>query len=240
MEVVKRVCLLTGASGVLGTAFIERYADRYQIVAVHHRNAVQFATQEQTFVDPLLPSRAVEANALAVLAFRADLSKPGDIDQLIALVLAQVGGIDLLINAAAVRSWSPLLANGGQDESELVFRVNVLAPLRLSLGLAQAFWRVDPDANMQFNRNIVNVSSIAGQFVYPDLGQALYASSKAALNHLTYHMASEFWDIGVRVNAVAPNTFPGLVPTCEVLEAIVALDAGLQTGELLSLPGLTP
>lgn len=38
-----RVCLLTGASGPLGTALIERYADRYQIVAVHHRRPLYFA-----------------------------------------------------------------------------------------------------------------------------------------------------------------------------------------------------
>ena len=56
--------------------------------------------------------------------------------------------------------------------------------------------------------------------MYPDLGQALYASSKAALNHLTYHLASELWDIGVRVNAVAPDTFPGRVSIDDIRTAV--------------------
>lgn len=116
-----------------------------------------------------------------------------------------------------------------------MFNVNILAPLRLSLSLAKTFWHVDPPMNVQLNRNIVNISSTAGLFVYPNTGEALYASSKAALNHLTYHLASEFWDLGIRVNAVAPDTFPGRVSFDEVLDAIIMLDESDGTGDVLPL-----
>jgi NAD(P)-dependent dehydrogenase (short-subunit alcohol dehydrogenase family) len=231
---MKRVCLLTGASGLLGNAFIERYASEYEIVAVYHRNAVRFATQDQEFVDPLDPERKIEANNHAVYAIRADLTKPLEVDRLIGEVAGQFGNIDLVINGAVMRSYTPLLKPGLIDCAEALFQINLHAPLRLSAGLAQTIWRSDPEANIRRNRNIINISSTAGLFVYPDVGQALYASSKAAMNHLTYHMASEFWDIGVRVNAIAPNTFPGIVPIERVLEAIVAFDAGGETGEVLA------
>jgi NAD(P)-dependent dehydrogenase (short-subunit alcohol dehydrogenase family) len=71
--------------------------------------------------------------------------------------------------------------------------------------------------------------------MYPDLGQSLYGTSKAALNHLTYHLANEFWDLGVRVNSIAPDTFPGRIPTEEVLEAILVLDTSNQTGQVVRL-----
>ncbi|HEY7388469.1 MAG TPA: SDR family oxidoreductase [Bryobacteraceae bacterium] len=232
---MKRVCLLTGASGLLGKAFIERYACHYQIVAVHHRTAIAFATQDQEFIDPLEPEREIGANSHAVYAIRADLSKQHEIDRVVAEAAAQFGRVDLLINAAAVRYFSPVLKPGGLDGAERLFEINLQAPLRLSVGLAQALWRSNPADNLRLNRNIINLSSTAGLFIYPDLGQALYGTSKAALNHLTYHLASEFWDIGVRVNAIAPNTFPGIVATERVLEAIAAFDAGTQTGEVLSL-----
>jgi NAD(P)-dependent dehydrogenase (short-subunit alcohol dehydrogenase family) len=151
---------------------------------------------------------------------------------------AVVGPVDLLINAAGVRAWSALLAPGALDSAETVLAVNLLAPLRLAVGLASAMWRSQPDQNLRANRNIVNLSSSAGLFVYPDAGQALYGSSKSALNQLTYHLASEFWDIGVRVNAVAPDSFPGRVATGRVLEAIVALDQSACTGKIVRiLPG---
>jgi NAD(P)-dependent dehydrogenase (short-subunit alcohol dehydrogenase family) len=193
---MKRVCLLTGASGSLGNAFIERYASQYRIFAVHHRNAIAFATQDQQFVDPLQPQREIQANGHAVYAIRADLSKRHEIDRVVAEVAALFERVDLLINAAAVRYFSPLLKPGALDWTESLFEINLQAPLRLSVGGAQALWRSNPEENLRLNR---------------------------------------FWDIGVRVNAIAPNTFPGIVPTGRVLEAIAAFDAGSQTGEVLRL-----
>jgi NAD(P)-dependent dehydrogenase (short-subunit alcohol dehydrogenase family) len=232
-----RVCLLTGASGSLGTAFIERFAASYRIIAVHHRTPVHFATADQRFVDPLAPSVPVAANAHPVHAIGADLCQAADVDRLVAEVADRFGNVDLIVNAAAIRAWSALLEPNAIDDAEQVLRTNVVAPLRVCLTIARRFWRDDPAANQRANRNVINVSSSAGLFVYPDLGQAAYAASKAALNHLTYHLASELWHIGVRVNAVAPDSFPGRVRTQAVLDAIVALDAGEQTGEVMPLLG---
>ena len=231
----KRVCLLTGASGLLGTRFIECCAERYQIVAAHHQNVISYATQDQEFVDPVCSLRPLPINQHRVYSLRADLREPAQIDRAIREVMDRFGGIDLLINGAAVRHWCGLLETGGIDRAEKILKLNVLTPLRLSVGLAHAFWNSDPEANVRANRNIVNISSIAGLFIYPDLGQALYATSKAALNHLTYHLASEFWDIGIRVNAVAPDTFPGRVPIEQVIESILALDNSDMTGQVIRL-----
>jgi NAD(P)-dependent dehydrogenase (short-subunit alcohol dehydrogenase family) len=232
-----RVCLLTGASGALGTAFIERFAPQYRIIAVHHRTPVHFATADQRFVDPLAPSAPVAANTHAVHAIGADLCQAADVDRLVAEVAERFGHVDLVVNGAAIRAWSSLLASGAVENTEQVLRTNVVAPLRVSLTIARRFWEVDPAANERANRNIVNVSSSAGLFVYPDLGQAAYAASKAALNHLTYHLASELWPLGVRVNAIAPDSFPGRVSTSAVLDTIAALDASTQTGEVVQLLG---
>jgi NAD(P)-dependent dehydrogenase (short-subunit alcohol dehydrogenase family) len=236
VEPVKRVCLLTGASGLLGSAFIQRYADRYQIVAVHNREPLSFPTQEQQFVDPLDPSRPLSANGRSVYSIRADISIAAEIDRLVFEVITRFGGVDLLVNGAAVRAWRHLLSAGSLQDDEEVFRVNLLAPLRVSVTLANTFFRLDPTANLALNRNIVNISSTAGLLVYPDLGQALYAASKAALNHLTYHLASEFWDIGIRVNAVAPDTFPGRSSLDEVLAIITGLDEAHETGRVVRVP----
>ncbi len=54
------------------------------------------------------------------------------------------------------------------------------------------------------------MSSTAGLYVYHGLNQAAYGTSKAALNFLTIHLASEFRLLNVRVNATAPNTFRSL------------------------------
>lgn len=126
---------------------------------------------------------------------RADITRPEAIEGIVHEALERFGRVDMLINAAAARRFSPLLADDSEADAARVFAVNVLAPLRLSLSLARACWRADAATNLELNRNVLNVGSTAGLYVYPDTGQALYASSKAALHHLTYHLASEFWDL---------------------------------------------
>ncbi|GII00049.1 SDR family NAD(P)-dependent oxidoreductase [Planobispora takensis] len=235
MEELTRTCVLTGASGALGTAFIRRHAGDYRILAVHHRSAIDGATQDQSYVDPLDPIRHLPENERPVRAFRADLGDPRDIDRLVGDLAAHTDGVDLVVHAAAVRGWTSLLAEGVTELARAVYQINVLAPLQLTCALAGRFWRADPDANALAGRNVVTVSSTAGLYLYPDLGQGLYGSSKAALNHLTYHLASELWDIGIRVNAVAPDTFPGRVATEDVLEAITGFDRSDQTGVVRTL-----
>ena len=236
-----RVCLLTGASGFLGTAFIERFADDYAIAAVHHSRLVEFATQTQFFVDPLQPSGPLATARRPVYAVRADLSRPDEVRKVIDEVLCRFGRVDVLINGAALRCFSSLTDTLALESAETLVSVNLLAILRLCAGLVEQFWRFDPDANTRLNRNVINISSSAGLFVYQDQGQGLYAASKAALNHLTYHLASELWDFGLRVNAVAPDSFPGRVATMDVLDAIHDLDNSEQTGKIISIcPRVTP
>jgi NAD(P)-dependent dehydrogenase (short-subunit alcohol dehydrogenase family) len=235
VEDLKRACLLTGASGGLGRAFLERCAGSYRIVAVHHRAPIHFATQNQVFVDPLRPDRELPENADAVHAVGADLTQPEEVARVAREALDVLGGVDLLLNAAAERRWAGLLEPGGTMSAESLLAANVIAPLRLAVELAARSWGADPDENVRRGRSVLNVSSTAGLYVYPDLGQALYATSKAALNHLTHHMASEFWDLGIRVNAIAPDSFPGRVGIEEVLDAVLELDRSEATGEVIPL-----
>lgn len=235
MEGLKRVCLLTGASGLLGSAFIERQVDNYQIVAVHDQNPIWFPTQDQEWVDPLAPLHRTCAITRRVYSMKADLSRPAEIDRLVTEVISRFGGVDLVVNGAAVYAWSHLAGAHALNDADKVVGVNIMAPLRISVRVAQLFWRSNPDDNIRANRNIVNVSSTSGSLVHPDLGLGLYGMTKAALNHLTYYMASDFWDIGVRVNALAPTTFPAAIPTETVVEAILRLDESTETGQIVPL-----
>ncbi len=106
--------------------------------------------------------------------------------------------------------------------------------------LAQQSWVREDLTNRARNRNVVNVSSLAGSKVFPHQGQGIYAASKAALNQLTRHLGSEFASFGVRVNAVAPNSFPSIVSTESVARAVVRLDEESVTGRILLLDAEAP
>jgi NAD(P)-dependent dehydrogenase (short-subunit alcohol dehydrogenase family) len=229
------VCLLTGAGGTLGSAFCRLQASRYDIVAVCRRRAPDAVSQHERYVDPLDPEAALAENENAVFTVFADLERPGEPERVVDLALARFGRVDLLVNNAAyVRQHPPGLTDPGVlTDLDRHFTLNVGVPLRLATVLADRFWRHRDVANRAANRNIVNVSSLSGSRVYQGIGQGVYAASKAALNQLTRHLAADFTAVGVRVNAVAPTSFPALVPTERVVAAITRLDRESVTGKIL-------
>ncbi|GAA5046088.1 SDR family NAD(P)-dependent oxidoreductase [Nocardia callitridis] len=222
----RRVCLLTGASGTLGNAFCGAYYKNYDIVAVCHTKTPSAPSQMEWFVDPLAPETAVPENDSRIYVVRADLTKPGEAERVVDIALARFDQVDLLVNNAAhvgLQRRGIVDGDDALDQFDPHFSLNVEVPLRLATRLAQRSWVHTGTANRERNRNIVNVSSISGSEVYR--GQALYAASKAALNHLTRYIADEFAEFGVRANAIAPNSFPARVSTQEVVRSIIELDS---------------
>jgi NAD(P)-dependent dehydrogenase (short-subunit alcohol dehydrogenase family) len=235
---VRRVCLLTGAGGRLGNVFCRTYAKRYNIVAVYRNRPPDCVVQGQRQFDPLDLQRETNNDDTTVFAVRGDLTDGRDLDRIVELSLARFGTIDLLVNAAAHSRWGSLVeADQLLQEATLQIEVNTLAPVRLAVIVARGVWRDRDHENRRNNRNVVNVSSTAGHIAYPGSGQSIYAASKAALNMLTKHMADEFATFGVRVNAVAPNSFPAIVPTVAVARTIGALDQSDETGVVRILDG---
>lgn len=230
--------MLTGAGGTLGNAFCRAYADRYDIVAVCRRRRPGAVSQLESFVDPLAPQARPAENDHPVHIVYADLEQDADLDRVVEVTLARYDRVDLLVNNAA---YTGLHRHGVVDgdaalrDLDRTFAVNVGVPLKLAVRFGQRFWRNRDVENREWNRNVVNVSSLSGSHVYPHVGQAVYAASKAALNHLTRHLAAEFGVFGVRVNGLAPNTFPSIVRTEAVADAIARLDGESVTGRILAL-----
>jgi NAD(P)-dependent dehydrogenase (short-subunit alcohol dehydrogenase family) len=237
VSTARRVCLLTGAGGTLGNAFCRRYASHYDIAAVWSARPPLVATQTQAVFDPLGEETDLAENATVIFTVRGDITRRAAVPRLVEQVLARFGRIDLVIHAAGFRHWAPMFDATLLDSVDQHFDVNVRAPLAITVEVARRFWIGRTQENVAANRNVVNVTSTAGVRVYPGHGQSVYAASKAALNHLTRHMAAELEPHGVRVNALAPNSFPAIVPTYMVADALVRIDQGTASGGILVLEG---
>jgi NAD(P)-dependent dehydrogenase (short-subunit alcohol dehydrogenase family) len=230
------VCLLTGASGRLGTLFCQLYGHRYRIVAVHCSRSVQQPAEVSWHVDPFNPGVRQRIAGRDVATLQADLSDPAQIRRVVDFALERFGRVDLLVNAAAIGHHVSL--TGGEPVAEHVtamLDMNAVVPLRLAVELAQRFWRGRTEENAAFNRSIINVSSTSGAYIYSNVGQSGYAASKAALNMLTCHLAEEFSVFGLRANTVAPDSFPERVSTASVCDAIARVAAGDMNGRMLLL-----
>lgn len=229
----RRVCLLTGASGRLGTFFCRRLVHRYAIVAVTRSRPLPVPTQHQRFVDPLAPDSQLPANANQVFEVQADLTDDSALRRVAEIAIARFGGVDLLVNAAVTSPRMSLLAFTPEELQEQ-FLLNTTVPVRLAAVLAGQCWLGRTEENRRRNRNIVNISSIYGTHLGPISGNISgYGASKAALNFLSIELANQLRASGIRVNVLAATTFPTLVPTGAVARQVVALDQGNASGRIV-------
>lgn len=220
----RRVCLFTGISGTLGRDFAARYADTYDLVGVYNSNVPESPMTDLDHGDI--------GGTGSYFGVQCDLADEGALDDLVARVVNRLGPVDLLVNAAVYRRFGPITSEAFARSLEWQFLINVCLPLELTSVVARRVWQDDPDINRERGRSVVNLSSTAGHTFYPEQGQIGYGASKAAIDLATVHLANELAPIGVRANAIAPNTFPGLVSTEAVSRAIHRYDSSTGSGEI--------
>jgi NAD(P)-dependent dehydrogenase (short-subunit alcohol dehydrogenase family) len=184
------VMLLTGASRGIGHATVKHFA-------MHGWRILSCSRQPFSDKCPW-PSGADDH-------VQIDLGDPQDTMRGIAEIKERLkiegGKLHALVNNAGISPKGPNGARLGAattsfNDWNAVFQVNFFAPIMLARGLL--------DELQAAGGAIVNVTSIAGSSVHPFAGAA-YATSKAALAALTREMASDFGQLGVRVNAISPG-----------------------------------
>lgn len=143
-----------------------------------------------------LEQTAAEIRELGVkvLPLALDIAKADNCRQAIAAAVDTFGRLDALCNVAAV--FLPAHATTMSDEQwNLTLAVNLSAPFHLIQAAIPHL--------LASNGAVVNVTSCAAH-----MGQAYlaaYASTKAALNHMTKSLAMEYMHQPIRFNAVAPG-----------------------------------
>ena len=177
--------VVTGASRGIGEAIARQLDAAGARVALVARSADRLeAIAAELTNDPLV--------------ITADLSMHNSIDRISTATLEAFGGLDVLVNNAAVERNQPATKVTGEAIDETLF-----------VNLRQAFMLCSAFSKPLFasGGSIVNITSTAATGAGGT--QGAYAASKGGLNTLTKNLANEWASKGVRVNGVAP----GLVDT---------------------------
>lgn len=173
-----KVVIVTGESSGIGRTAALRFAEQGAKVIITARRAA-----------PLEETAAAHPNISGLVA---DAAAPDDTARTIAKAVDTWGRLDVLINNAGAGAIFPL-ADATADRITKIFAVNVFGPSLLAAA-ALPYLAVAKGT-------IINVSSTFGH--KPVAGLSHYASSNAALEHLTRCWALELALYGVRVNAIA-------------------------------------
>ena len=183
-----RVALVTGGNRGLGHAIAQGLAEAGASVAVTSRDA----QRAQTAAGQLEQETGAKSLGLAL-----DVRNGAQVEAAIQQVLADLGGLHILVNNAGVNIRESILEL--KDESwEEVIDTNLAGAMRCSRAVAGHL-------KAQGWGRIINVGSILSFVGIPS--RAAYASSKAGLLGMTRSMALDLAPHGVTVNAVCPGVF---------------------------------
>src|ERR1700738_5195574 len=180
----KRV-VITGASSGIGAALARRLAGHGAVVGL-------IARRPERLAEVLADCRRTSADSAMWVA---DLAETATVGELASRAWDDLGGIDVLINNAAVPKRRAVDALD-PVEVETVMRVNFLAPMRLTL-------TVLPRMLERGHGVIVNVSSVGGRLGI--IHEAAYCARKFALCGLRGSMAVDLHGTGVCVKLIEPG-----------------------------------
>jgi rhamnose utilization protein RhaD (predicted bifunctional aldolase and dehydrogenase)/NAD(P)-dependent dehydrogenase (short-subunit alcohol dehydrogenase family) len=188
-ELSRRVALVVGAGSGIGREVVQRLAARgAQVVAAD----LDADAAEKAARDAAKASSPESVSSVAV-----DLASRDSIRAAVRGAVLQFGGIDVLVNTAAVYP-TPKPGTPVEDVWAAALHVNVTGNhvLAEEVGVVLAAQRLPA--------SIVLTSS--ANAIVPKYGSEPYDVSKAALNHLIRELAMRFGPMGARVNGVAPAT----------------------------------
>lgn len=185
-----KVAIITGASKGIGESMARGLAEFGASVVVSSRNQEAVEAVAADF-------RSHGFNARGISCHVGDEKQ---LDNLVEKTVSEYGGVDILINNAAINpTFSPLQENG-VEIFDKVMSVNV----RACHSLANRCYLIMKDRG---GGSIINIASVEG--LKPSQGLGIYSVSKAALIMLTKSQAKEWGPDGIRVNAICP----GLIKT---------------------------
>lgn len=188
--------LLTGAAGGLGSALAEELIARGARVALLDRSPEALDAIAHRFAD----------HSSEIVSVAADLANADDIDRAIRVVHKQLGGLDILINSAGLMSFREFTAQR-PDEIERMFKVNVLAPMQLSLAAL-------PGMLERGRGQIVNVGSTFGSIGFAYFTS--YSATKFALRGFSEALRRELEGTDIGVTYVAPRAIKTPLNSAEV------------------------
>ena len=179
------VALVTGASRGIGKVIALELASLGYELALVARDAAALAE-----VIAALPESC--GNAVAI---PADLTQEETYESVVGECVAQLGGLDVLVNCAGLSQAGPF-EDVTPEQWDRIFAVNAKAPFFISRAAL-------PYLKESEKPIVINIASVVGFKGY--IHQSAYASSKHALTGFTKVFAKEVQPFGIRVHLISPG-----------------------------------
>jgi 3-oxoacyl-[acyl-carrier protein] reductase len=186
VELIGKKALVTGGSRGIGAAIAEALADKGADVAITYAGS---ADRAQEVV------KAIEAKGRGATAIQADSGDPAAVKRSVEETVAALGGLDILVNNAAVTLYSTI-ADFAVEDIDTMLRVNVRGPILASQAAIP---------HLKEGGRIVSIGSVGAERIVGDPG-TVYYMTKSALQSFTRGLARELGPRDITVNLVQPGS----------------------------------
>jgi NAD(P)-dependent dehydrogenase (short-subunit alcohol dehydrogenase family) len=207
MKLADKVAIVTGGASGIGKAIVKRFFDEGARLVV--------ADRDETAAEAL--AKSLGAGAFSV---PLEVTKQESIDHLVAVVAERAGGIDVLVNCAAVYALTPV-TEVSRDEWSTLFSINVDGTFFTMQAVAKQMIK------QRRGGKIINLASQAGRRG-ERLGAA-YCATKAAVISLTQSAGLALIEHRINVNAIAPGIID--TPMWDVVDREFARLENMPVGE---------
>jgi len=180
-----RKALITGGDSGIGRAVAIAFAREGADVLISYLNEDEDARETARYVE--------EAGRKAVLV-PGDIQDEAHCKQLIQRAVAELGGLDVLVNNAAYQMAHESLQDISTEELDRTFRTNIFAMFHLCKAAEE---------HLKPGSTVVNTTSVNAYKPSPQL--LAYAATKAAIQNFTANLGQVWAEKGIRVNCVAPG-----------------------------------
>jgi NAD(P)-dependent dehydrogenase (short-subunit alcohol dehydrogenase family) len=180
-----KVALVTGGDSGIGRAVAVLFAREGADVAIAYLNEHEDA--EET-------SRCVQAEGQRCVLIPGDVKKPAFARKAVEKTVSRLGKLDILVNNAAFQEHADALEDLDEARLEETFRTNIFGYFHMAKAAVP---------HLRQGACIINTGSVTGLEGSAKLLD--YSATKGAIHAFTKSLASNLFDKGIRVNAVAPG-----------------------------------
>jgi len=181
----KRVVLVTGATGGLGTAMCKKlYDDGYHVVANYHSETKAVAWKDK-----------LKSEGYNIDIYYADVADYESCGKMIEKIVEEIGPIEIIVNNAGITR-DGAFRKMTYENWKAVIATNLDSVFNCTRHVINAM--IDNGWG-----RVINISSVNGQ--RGQFGQANYSAAKAGMHGFTKTLAMEVANKGVTINTISPG-----------------------------------